>query len=267
MKNSLVILILLLMPLAASRFADGILARLGLKEQEARTFILRNMIGRFSTSPVDEGDLNLSDDIDDQVKGFQIPVVPLLASIVSGDKKTAAHDLCEYVKAYVNSPQFRADYQQAREAARPESEQAVAEHYATMKEAVKGMEEQYAVLKAAKQVPEAALTEFEKTIAQMKVKLAAQEDPMPHKTRWDRLYPEDPAVMVRARLNEYLETLATVDFSAKLTGTSAKNLKFANPVYEKKSLKWKAIYRAGKDVNDVAAVFAREWLKGEITSK
>ena len=75
------------------------------------------------------------------------------------------------------------------------------------------------------------------------------------------MYPEDPSVAVKARLNEYLHILATVDFSAKLAGTNKRNMKFVNPEYEQKSLKWKAIYRAGKDVNDVASSFAREWLK------
>jgi hypothetical protein len=71
---------------------------------------------------------------------------------------------------------------------------------------------------------------------------------------------------VKTRLNEYLELHATVDFNARLTGTGS-NQKFVNPAYEKKSLKWKAIYRAGKDVNDVAAAFAKDWLKGDVISK
>ena len=39
---------------------------------------------------------------------------------------------------------------------------------------------------------------------------------------------------------------------------------FVNPDYEKKSKKWKAIYRAGKEVNDAVTAFVKDWLKGEI---
>lgn len=76
-----------------------------------------------------------------------------------------------------------------------------------------------------------------------------------------KIYPEDPAIIVKTRLNEYLQLLATVDFDAQLTGTTKNNRKFVKPAYENQSLKWKAIYRAGKDVNEVASAFAKEWLK------
>lgn len=246
----------------AFRALDNIIFRLGLQERSARSYILRNMVGRLATSPIEGSDLNLTDSEYDQTKVFQIPAAPMLSAIMAGDRTAAARELCDYVKAYVNSPEFRQDYEKLREASKPESEP-YAMDAATLqatRESVREMEKQYETLKASKQVPEATLAEFRKSIVGMKAQLAAVTDPTPHLTEWKRLYPEDPTVFVKARLNEYLELLGTVDFNAQVSG-SPKNQKFVNPVYEKKSLKWKAIYRAGKDVNDVAAVFAKEWLK------
>ncbi|MHB1196618.1 MAG: hypothetical protein ACYC0A_07235 [Lutibacter sp.] len=93
--------------------------------------------------------------------------------------------------------------------------------------------------------------------------IAASKKPFPNKEFWEKIYPADPAVMVKERLQEYLKLVATVDFNAQLTG-SGKMKKFVNPAYEKKSLKWKAIFRAGKEVNDVVTAFVKEWMKGDI---
>lgn len=93
--------------------------------------------------------------------------------------------------------------------------------------------------------------------------LEAAKKPFPGKDAWIKLYPQDPVVMIKTRLQEYLQISSTVDFSAKLTGTGKKQT-FVNPVYEKKILKWKDIYRAGKEVNEVITIFVKDWLKGEI---
>lgn len=262
MKRILILSVVVLTIATAFRSLENIIARLGLQEQNAKSFILRDMVGRLDTTPIDESDLNLTDSEYDQTKVFQIPAAPMLTAVITGDRKAAARELCEYVKAYVNSPEFRTDYERIREASKPTEEPAGmdAATLEATKSAVNEMEKQYETLKASKQVPESALAEFKKTIAGMKAKLATMDDPSPYLTRWTKLYPEDPKILVKARLNEYLQLLATVDFDAKTSG-SPKNQKFINPVYEKKSLKWKAIYRAGKDVNEVASAFAKEWLK------
>ena len=92
-----------------------------------------------------------------------------------------------------------------------------------------------------------------------------KNNPTPNKTLWEKVYPEDPELMVKNRLNEYLALSKTVNFDAELKQVGSKK-KFVNPQYENKSLKWKAIYRAGKDANSVATTFAKEWLKGDIIS-
>ena len=97
--------------------------------------------------------------------------------------------------------------------------------------------------------------------------LEAAKKPFPGKASWEKKYPLNPAVLVKQRLQEYLQLAATVDFNAVLTAPDKYNIKkFVNPAFEKKSNKWKAIYRAGKEVNDVVTAFVKDWLKGDIIS-
>jgi len=95
----------------------------------------------------------------------------------------------------------------------------------------------------------------------------AAKKPFPGKANWEKRYPLDPSGLVKKRLQEYLQLAATVDFNAVLAAPDKYTVKkFANPAFEKKPHKWKAIYRAGKEVNDVVTAFVKEWLKGEIIS-
>ena len=71
----------------------------------------------------------------------------------------------------------------------------------------------------------------------------------------EKKYPSDPSVLIKQRLNEFLEVSASVDFTAEL-----RNNMFVNPDYEKKSPQWKMCYRAGKDVVEAARVEAKAWL-------
>ncbi|MEJ1238080.1 hypothetical protein WBG78_08125 [Chryseolinea sp. T2] len=263
MKTTLPILAISLV-LCTVLAVENIVEKLGLQEQTAKDFILKDFVGRFSTSPVDDANSeeDTSDKIAAETKIFQIPSAKLLSSVVTGDKKAAAKELCAYVKAYVNSPQFKSDYQQLREATKPESEPSGMDpaQIESFKASIAEMEKQIETLKASPMTPKEAITQYETTVKQMKAQIPTG-DPTPNKTKWMKTYPEDPSVMVKARLNEYLQLLATVDFTAQLTGKTVNNQKFAKAAYESQSLRWKAIYRAGKDVNDVASAFAKEWLK------
>jgi hypothetical protein len=104
------------------------------------------------------------------------------------------------------------------------------------------------------------IKKVEAGIADQKKMIASSGDPTPNKTKWQKLYPENPEVAIRARLEEYLKLANTIDFNAALT-VAGKKKPFSNPAYEKKDLKWKAIYRAGKDVNAVTTAFVKEWLQ------
>ena len=243
---------------------ENIIDKLGLGEEIARKHIVQNIAGDFSEEPI--GSINEEsgggeNNVRLELKRFRIPNLRLLPDIIKGDKAGASRELCLYIKEYVSSAEFLAAYQRQRDAAKPVSEppRLDATAMTALKNSVKEMEANRSKMKADK-APEAAIRQMEQAIVQMKNQIAAQSDPTPNLTQWKKLYPEDAAVAVKNRLNEYLTLAATVDFNAATTGVG-KNRKFTNPAYEAKSLKWKAIYRAGKEVNDVAAAFVKQWLK------
>jgi hypothetical protein len=198
-----------------------------------------------------------------QLQSFQIPRARLLANIMTGDKTGAAKELCEYVKKYVNSEEFATEYSRLREEAMPLTDRGM--NLTSLKrnsEVFRTNIKNYPNDTKYVAEQQKQLDENEKRVNAL---MEAAKKPFPGKENWEKMYPADPAVAVKKRLQEYIQLAATVDFTAKLTGTGKKQI-FVNPVYEKKSLKWKAIYRAGKDVNDVATTFVKEWLKGEIIS-
>jgi transposase-like protein len=76
---------------------------------------------------------------------------------------------------------------------------------------------------------------------------------------WEKEYPLDPQPFIKKRLQEYLDLVKTVDFSAELR-TDGKVKKFTDPAYESKSWLWKKCYRAGKDANASAERIVRNWI-------
>jgi hypothetical protein len=77
---------------------------------------------------------------------------------------------------------------------------------------------------------------------------------------WEVNYPADYKQLIRSRLERYLEIAATVDFSAELVEKDKKK-RFVDPKYEGKNYEWKMIFRAGKDVYEVAKTFSEQWVK------
>lgn len=252
---------------SAFKIADDIITRLGMQQENAQWHIIRNFIGRFDTGPMEPGvEDGPANSVYKQLQSFRIPTAKLLPSVISGDKASAAKELCEYVKKYVNSVEFATEYAKLRESAIPLTDRGM-----SLSDLKRNSDVHRLNIKNypndTKYVAEQQklLEENEKKIVAM---LEAAKKPFPGKEAWEKLYPADPAVMIKSRLQEYLQVAATVDFNAKLTEPDRYKIKkFVNPVYEKKSLKWKAIYRAGKEVNDAVTTFVKEWLKGEIIAK
>lgn len=262
---------LLLTVLTGFCLADDIISKLGLEQKTARHYILSNIVGSFEQSPIDGSvEDGGSDDSYAQMKSFRIPYMRLLPSVIQGDKAGAARELCAYVKMYVNSADFMEDYQKRREAAKPTSEpwRPDEEMIISQRKSVKELEKQIADLKKQKSISPDLIKTYEKGLEDQKKMLADWEDPHPYLTRWLKLYPEDPAILIKAKLQEYLALAATVDFTAPLAAPDKyKRVKFVNPAHEKQSLRWKACFRAGKEVNEVVTAFVKEWLKGDILSK
>jgi len=228
----------------AFKMADNILAKLGIESRYANITILNNVMG------VDE---------------FKIPYVKYLPSIISGDKTGAANELCEYVKLYCESTAFSKDYNEYRESNKPSPSSEPSpwdpESIKELREAAKTWDE----LSKDKSVSKSARDEYKEMADDAKKTLAEVEDPTPKKTKWLKDYPEDPTPLIQKRLEEYLALVATVDFNAQLTEPDEYKIrKFVNPKYESKSPQWKAIYRAGSEVNVVVTEFAKQWLAAGI---
>ncbi|MBI5371640.1 MAG: hypothetical protein HZA79_06410 [Sphingobacteriales bacterium] len=254
--------------LTAFTFADDIIKKLGMEHSNAQYYILGNLLGNFSSGEMEEDNgSGENESVYQQAESFKLPYARLLPSVISGDKAGAAKELCAYIKQYVNSQDFADAYNKRRESAKPGSEpwRPDAETIQSQKKSLKQQEAQLAQYKKNKQLPASTLDAMEKSLVSQKKQLAQWEDPHPNQTRWEKNYPADPTPIVRSKLQEYLALVATVDFTAQLTEPDKYKIKkFINPLYEKKSLKWKACYRAGKEVNEVVTAFVKEWLKGEI---
>jgi hypothetical protein len=265
MKQKIVILSIVLIAFAATAFkvADNIINRLGMEQGNAMGMIVCNLVGSYS-SPMDLNENENARSVEMQLNSFKIPYMPRLADIISGDKAAAAKDLCEFVKRYINSEEFIADYNRSREAAMPLTDNGTA-LYSLKKDTVVLNLNINRYKKDTKYVAEQQqiLDGYEKRITAL---IAASKNPFPGKEKWEKVYPTDPSIVVKKRLQEYLALAATVDFKAALSG-SGKQRVFTNPEYEKKSLKWKAIYRAGQEINDVVTLFVKDWLKGEIIAR
>lgn len=194
-----------------------------------------------------------------------LPRAQMLASVITNDKIGAAKEMCAWVKDYTRSDEFLQAYTRRREGMKPTVNNAVRpdeETIAMSKESVAYAEKELAQMKKNKSTPAVTIATMEKNIKQQKEMIAEWDDPNPGLTRWNKFYPADPQLLIKKRLQSYLQIASTVDFDAKLTEADKYGIrKFINPEYEKKDNRWKAIYRAGREVNGVVAAFAKDWLK------
>jgi hypothetical protein len=247
--------LILLVLLTAFVTLDNVFEKLGLQESEARKFVVSNVLGNYSGSRSDRF----------VTEEFDLPRARLLSSVVSGDKVGAARELCVWLKDYTRSSEFIQAYTQRREALKPKTNNSVRpdeETIAMTRESLKSTEKELASLKKMKNVPAASLAAMESGVIQQRALLKEWEDPFPALTRWQEAYPANPQEMIRRRLQGYLDLAATVDYDAKLTDADRYGIrKFIRPDYEKKSNQWKAIYRAGREVNGVVSAYVRDWLK------
>jgi hypothetical protein len=77
--------------------------------------------------------------------------------------------------------------------------------------------------------------------------------------RWEQDYPENPAPIIRRRLQAFLDLSATVDFNAQLEKRNGAMV-FVNPAYERKDANWKLCYRAGRETVEGARAAVQAWL-------
>jgi len=229
---------------------DDILEKIGVKQQQAEYAIMYNLLGVAPVKPNCSGDCDPSRII--------FPKATSLQSIITGDKKAAAKELCEYVKAYVESPAFHEAYQKQRASAKPYNEQPRQIDQAYLESIKKSIADMEAEAKKANDAQTKKM--YGDIIADMKRQQKEQMDPTPNTTAWKAKYPETVDSLIVKQLNFYLSELATVDFNAQTVQKGRVKI-FAKQEYERKGKTWKYIYRSGKEVNDVVKVFVKDWLK------
>lgn len=229
---------------------NDILEKLGVQQQAAENAILSNLLGVVPRKP------NCSGDCDPSYIRF--PKATGLKAIITGDKKAAAKELCEYIKEYVESPAFHEAYQKQRAQNKPYNEQPRQLDEAYLESIKKSIADMEAEAKKAKDAQTKKM--YNDIIADMKRQQEEQMETMPRTTAWRAKYPETADSLIIKQLNFYLSELATVDFAAQ-TVQKGSLKRFVKPEYEQKGKTWKYIYRSGKEVNDVVKVFVKDWLK------
>ncbi|RAJ11335.1 hypothetical protein [Arenibacter echinorum] len=256
-KHVMLVAMLGLLGISAYKIGEDIIAKLGMDHANAQNYIMANFTGGFGANYEVEPNF------------MSLPRLKLLATIVEGDKVGAAKELCEYIKMYCNSEEFMAAYQKKRTDSKPSSEPPRMDDAILqgMRDGIKDLEAALTDLRRAPKENAQSIAMFEPMLEEQKATVALYEDPTPNKTKWEKSYPADPAVLVKRKLEEYLSLVSKVDFNAKLSAPdNYKIKKFVNPDYESKSPQWKACYRAGKEVNTAVTAFVKTWLQGEIIS-
>ncbi|MHA4842509.1 hypothetical protein ACX0G7_00035 [Flavitalea antarctica] len=208
-----------------------------------------------------------------------------IRNISSGNKAMVAKDLLVYTKNYLNSDAVKNAYAKERESVKPTPPAAAntVTREDIRKEQIEGMKKAIANTEAMiKQFPDMeksarkSLLEFEKMIKDFEKpdselinilyqgKLAENknnEDRYNESLRsWEKNFPADYRSKLRSYLEKYLSIASTVDFNAELTEKYNKKV-FVKSAYESKDDEWKMIFRAGKEVYEVAKPFAEQWLK------
>jgi TolA-binding protein len=188
------------------------------------------------------------------------------------------------IKAYTQTPAFRAEYEKRRESARPQppvdkgsaSDQASAQQTQLRKQ-IEEMKKQVASMPANVQ------PQMQEMIKKLEDKLNKQDNDPQYQSMlkqgaememqnaqkryqqdlayWQTKYPEQPNALIAQRLKDFLALSADIDFSAKLTKNSHGVLHFDDAQYEHKSQEWKIGYRAGREPVAAARSFAAEWLR------
>lgn len=206
-------------------------------------------------------------------------------NIATGNRAAVTKDLLTYVKQYLNSTAFKTTYEKERSQAKPN----LPTPNSKTKEGIRKdkIDETKELMKKTEEIIKTTTPEMKKTMqdiltmhkknladyqdsnSQMinmlwEQELFSRESDKKHYEEnlknWESNYPADFKSLVKARLQRYLTVAATVDFNAELVEKYNKK-RFVNQAYEGKNYEWKMIFRAGKEVYDVAKVFAEQWLK------
>jgi hypothetical protein len=189
-----------------------------------------------------------------------------------------------WIKAYVESPAFKADYDKQREAAKPaplkpkesidaELAKQKADRQKSLAESRKNLDKMTPEMR---KTMEATIKQMEETFAKqdadprmavmMRQSLEAQraaevKSYQERVAQYEKKFPADPKVLIAQRLQWFMDLSKDVDYDAKLYAGERGKMKFVNSAYETKPEGWKLCYRAGRPSVEAARTFAASWLK------
>lgn len=230
---------IVLLAFTAFRFPSDILQKLGIAQSAAQYSIQRNIFYE---------------------NVFNIPRAKLLSSVITGDKKALARELCTYIRQYCESDEFAAAYAKERESRKPTSEPPKMLDAGTIKQ-MEDLAKMYEEWSRNTSYDAKTRESFKTQAADIRSQLEKEKDPHPNKTKWEKEYPANPTALIHKKLEEAVSIIESVDFNATTTANKYGQKIFDKPEYEKKSKRWKACYRAGKEVCDEVKLFIKNWLK------
>ncbi|MFN4316313.1 MAG: hypothetical protein ACK4E0_18655 [Chitinophagaceae bacterium] len=214
-----------------------------------------------------------------------------LKNIASADRVRVAEDLLNYTKQYVNSAEFKQQYEKTREQAKPVApekkplrslKEIQKEEIANTEKSIKSTE------KTMKELGGQMAKDLQPLLDQLKQTLKAYQDSnhqnfqyvkMGEKLqqedadrrfkedteRWNKQYPANIQTFIADKLQRMLDATKGIDYQATLVEKYGK-MRFTNPSYESKSREWKMGYRAGKEVTEKARAFVKQW-QGELVNR
>ncbi|MGZ5247165.1 MAG: hypothetical protein ACXWV5_08985 [Flavitalea sp.] len=205
-----------------------------------------------------------------------------LKNLATGNKAAITKDLLIYTKKHVASQAFLKEYAAMKESKKPKMdpvqtpEEFRNESIAQMKKSVSELEV------AVKNADKDYKPMFENSLKEAQKQLKAVEDPNNknqvsyrknypglladlkriHESQladWEKKFPTNHLLFVKQRLKQFLEETKDIDFSAELVEKNGKK-KFVDPIYERKSNRWKMGFRAGKEVVETSRAFVEQWI-------
>ncbi len=205
-------------------------------------------------------------------------------NIATGDRAAVVKDLMQYTKQYINSDGFKKKYESHRNSLKPREprletltkEDIRKKQVAEMEKAIKNLEETIKKNPAMEKDLRGSVDMFKNTLKDYNdpnsknIEMMYQghlsnekykaQDYADKLQKWETDFPADYQQLVKKRLQKMVDIAKTVDYSAELKEVNKKKI-FVKPEYERQSVEWKQMFRAGKSVMDPTVSLAQEWIK------
>lgn len=260
-SNGIVFLMGIALNLGAVQNGSDILAKLGLEQASAK----ENIMASLASGSV-----------------YNYEAIEAFKSLPVSARATIVQAGLGWIKAYVETAEFKAAYREFRDgkkpetpAARPSADEALKQQKADFEKQIAETRKSMAALDAeTRKAMEAGIQQMRAQMDQMgkdpqqkelmsqMTEMGRQEDKQRFEEQlksWNEQFPADHRLLIRKRINDFLAASADVDFSAKLLPRGDKMI-FANDEYEQKSSEWKVCFRAGREATAAARAFAKSWL-------